>query len=383
MPSAPLRIVHLNTNPHWGGGEKQILELIRGCESHGVVSTLVAHPDGALLERCGATSKCTRIGFHPRRSPRKIMQLCSILKRAQADVLHMHDGKSLAIGVPAATFTGKRGVVHRRISSPVRPNVVSRGLYRAGCIAAYIAVSKAARQSLLDLAIPRKQTIVIPSGVDVRQLSQPADRQRLRAQLGLGNGIWIGTVAALDRKKGVDTFLRAAAIMAAEHANWRYLVVGGGPEHAALRELAQKLGIAHQVKFTGFVGNACQYTSVLDAFAFASLREGSPGVVKEAMALRVPIVAAESPGTDEVITKATGVLIPPQNPGALANALCEVIASPRATSDMVERAHSHVEANYSMLRTVDATIATYEQIKQQSPSSYSTWPRASHNEGTH
>ena len=208
MSTLPLRIVHLNTNRGWGGGEKQILELIRGSQTRGVHSTLVAHPSGTLFGRCEESAWCTRIAFRPRRTPLKVMQLCSILNRVRADVLHVHDGKSLAIGIPAATLVRTPVIVHRRISSPVRRNIVSRSLYRAGCVAAYIAVSESARGSLLDVRVGERRTHVIPSGVNVAQLTERHERQRARANLQLEDGVWIGTVGSLNRKKGIDTFLR-------------------------------------------------------------------------------------------------------------------------------------------------------------------------------
>ena len=155
--------------------------------------------------------------------------------------------------------------------------------------------------------------------------------------------------------------------MSAAHPDWRYLVVGGGPEQVALGELARSLGIADRVRFTGFVGNACEYTAALDAFAFPSVREGSPGVVKEAMALRVPVVAANAPGTDEVVTPETGVLVPPQDPVAMAAALDAVMTSASATTAMVDRAHVHVQQNFSMQRTVEATVSIYESVRKRAP----------------
>lgn len=377
-----MRIVHVNTNRNWGGGEKQILELLRGSEAAGVHNTLLAHPDGALLARSQQITGCTRIGFRANRTPLKVLQLCSVLRRTQADVLHLHDGRALPIAVPAATMLRIPLVLHRRIASPVRSNVVSRALYGAGCIAAFIAVSESAKQSLLHAGVPRARIDHIPSGIDCRQMRPEPDRSALRSRLGLADHVWIGTVGTLDRKKGIDTFLRASAALARRNPRWRYLIVGGGPEQQSLQGLAAQLGIAEQVYFTGFVDNACDYIAAMDTFAFASLREGSPGVLKEAMALRVPVVAANAPGTDEVLTRATGILTPAQDPEAMATAIEKVMATRDATRRMVDCAHARVQSQYSMHRTVQATIEVYERVRQRVERPCATSPKASRSAGT-
>ena len=359
-----LKVVQFNTNRRWGGGEQQVLDLMCGGAKQGIDSTLLASPRGELYRRAGLDPTCSRIAFdlRSRYNPFALIRLCRILRKCKADVLHLHDSQAIALGVPAATILGLRVVLHRRISSPIRRNPCSLRVYRARCIEAYIAVSESARRTLLDLPVAIERTRLIPSGVNTYQIMPSAERFELRRSLDMEETTWIGTVGSLDPKKDIETFIRTAALLAVTHPEWRYLVVGKGPEQARLERVTSELGLTSKVRFTGHVKDAHRYTAALDAFVFPSLREGSPGAIKEAMSLGIPVIAANSPGTTEVVRPGTGKLALQRDSEAFAAAIESVFAQPTATREMIERARHHVAECFPIRRTIDETVSLYRLL---------------------
>jgi glycosyltransferase involved in cell wall biosynthesis len=359
-----LHVVQFNTNLDWGGGEQQVLDLVRGGSERGIRSTLLARPRSELYRRAGLEPNCTRVAFdfRSRYNPLTMIRLCQVLRKSGADVLHLHDSRAIALGVPAASVLGLRVILHRRISSPVRRNPWSLSVYRARCIAAYIAVSESARSTLLDLPVPTGSTRVIPSGVSDHELMPPAKRRELRRALGMEETTWIGTVGSLDLKKDTATFLRMAGMLKDIQPSWRYLIVGRGPERRRLRTITEELGLESFVRFTGHVTDAHRFTAALDAFVFPSLREGSPGAIKEAMSLGIPVIAADSPGTTEVVRPGTGWLVPPRDYRGFASAVLEVMGDSSSTADIAQRARTHVAKNFPIRATIEQTVALYREL---------------------
>ncbi len=363
--ASALHIVHLNTMRGWGGGELQVLNLVRGLGHSGVRSTLLARPGGELLRRA---SECDDVDAHAfdflfPYGPLAGIRLRRLLRRIDATVLRVHDGHAAAMGLAAAR--GLRNlsiVVHRHTSSPIRKNRFSQRRYRSDCITAYIAVSKSASDNLRHIGVPMERVTVIPGGVDLENLRENGDRLKYRAEIGLGTGPIIGTVGALVPKKDIGTFIRAAAILSQTNSSARFVVVGDGGERAVLEAQARAAGLGDRIVFTGAVPEAQAYIGAMDAFAFPSLREGSPGVVKEAMALGVPVVAARSPGTEETVPEGTGLLVPAQDAGAMAEAIEQVLEPSNGRERMVEAARAWVTESYSVAGMIAGTIDLYRGL---------------------
>ena len=136
-------------------------------------------------------------------------------------------------------------------------------------------------------------------------------------------------VARLSPEKGLDDLLVALAHARTQGASLELTLVGDGPDREELRALAQQLGLDGHVRFTGFVPHGETMVRMLDAsdvFVLASRSEGLPHSVVEAMARGLPVVATEIGGLSELLQDGGGVLVPPGDPGALAEALVDIAA---------------------------------------------------------
>lgn len=175
----------------------------------------------------------------------------------------------------------------------------------------------------------------IPNGIDLAEL--PAgDPAGLRAEAGWPrDAVVVGHFARLERWKGTETFLEAAARVADAHPRARFLVVGGalygrGEDYAAaLPRLADRLGLADRVRFTGYRSDALELMASGDVVVHASLRaDPFPTVVLEGMALGLPVVATRTRGPEEQIADGRdGLLVRPGDPGDMEDALARLLGS--------------------------------------------------------
>lgn len=272
------------------------------------------------------------------------------------------------MGLPAAREMPELAVVvHRRVSAQVRRNPISQRRYRSKRIDAYIVVSESASRSLRAISVPDEQMTLISGGVDLVGLRAYDERERVRVreEFGIGDGLWIGTVGALAPKKDIATFVEAAAILSRQIPSAKFVAIGDGEERGALEAQAREAGLGERMLFTGVLPDAYRYIGAMDAFVFPSLLEGSPGVVKEAMVLGVPVVAVRAPGTDEVVRDGTGVLVPMRDAEALATAVKELFSDDAKRLAMIDEARTWVAERYSMEQMIELTIDFYRMITEK------------------
>src|SRR5438876_202317 len=182
------------------------------------------------------------------------------------------------------------------------------------------------------------------------------ERRRLQRDRRLVAG-----VGRLDAQKDFPTFLRAAAMIAADFPDVDFLVVGEGEEQAALEALARRLGLGARVVFTGLRHDVPRLLAAVDVLVLTSLYEGFPNVLLEAMATGAVAVATDVGGCRELVTSGeTGVLVPPRAPAAVAAAVGRVLRDPALARRLATAARQRVEGAFSVdvmaRRTMDAYL---------------------------
>jgi len=204
---------------------------------------------------------------------------------------------------------------------------------------------------------------VIPNGIDLGRLPPFAlDRRGARSAAGLRRDRrLVAGVGRLDAQKDFPTFLRAAAMIAAEFPDVDFLVVGEGGERAALEALARRLGVGARVVFTGLRHDVPRLLAAVDVLALTSLYEGFPNVLLEAMATGAVAVATDVGGCRELVTSGeTGLLVPPRAPAAVAAAVGRVLRDPALARRLATAARQRVEGAFSVdvmaRRTMDAYL---------------------------
>jgi glycosyltransferase involved in cell wall biosynthesis len=224
---------------------------------------------------------------------------------------------------------------------------------------AVIAVSCELANQLRRNWVRSERLHVVPNGWSDR--TSIADSSAARQRLNLpANGLVVGWVGRLIPIKGADLFLRAVRHLAA----WPLTIsiIGDGSERARLNELARAEGISDRVHFHGTVPDAARYISAFDVFVLSSRSEGTPVTLLEAMAAKVPVVVTRVGGVPEVVGPAEAMVVPPEDPRALAKAIDAVIEDPAAASRRVEAATRRLHANFGIERWLDAHDRVYDVI---------------------
>jgi glycosyltransferase involved in cell wall biosynthesis len=214
---------------------------------------------------------------------------------------------------------------------------------------------------------------ILHNSIDPAWCPSPDEIQELRTSLDLAAVVVrILTVGRLSKEKGHATLIKAAA----EARRWRpdlaleVLLVGDGPLRHDLTTLAKAEGMESVIRFVGQVGNVKAFFGVADVMVVPSFSEGSPNVVLEAMAARVPLVATKVGGVPEIVRdRETALLVPAGNSGAMAAALVELMDNAELRSRLAAKAHHHVAAEFTPGQYDARLMAIYQKVLAAAESS--------------
>ncbi len=352
-----MHIGQINTNPEWGGGENQVLQLVRGLEQRGVRVTLFAHAAGELLRRAQACG-CHVYPLPAGRGALRAME--QALVNEGVDLLHVHDSRGAALGARLGRRLRLPVVLSRRVASPLRRNPFSRQKYTRRNFAAVIAISHTVREVFLRTSdFPAGDVYVVPTGVDIRALDavQPdADWRR-----SVGRPYVVGGVGKLSVKKNWQFLVRVAARMSEAQETVSWVIAGDGDQHGPLALLIRQLGVQDRVKLLGFRDDASRILKSLDVCFFPSIVEGASVTVRECMALGTPVVAVNAAGTAESLA-GHGWLVEDGDVDGAVRAIREALSDGPERNRRVETACLHARECYSYDRTVDGTLDVYRKV---------------------
>ncbi len=206
----------------------------------------------------------------------------------------------------------------------------------------------------------------IHNGVDVDRFRPAGNSKSARIHLGIpADAIVIGTVGNLRPVKGHSDLIRAAAMIAQRYPSVRILLIGAElePTTGDLRRLCRELGLSAQVMFLGRREDATDLLQVMDVFCLPSLSEGMPGALVQAMAAGLPVIVTAVGGNPEVIVDETmGLLVPPQDPIALSQALRKFIEQPELRRRLAERGLARVRTDFSLETMVGRYADLYQAL---------------------
>lgn len=221
-----------------------------------------------------------------------------------------------------------------------------------------VVVAESLRQDLIhSFGIPAGLVSVVHNPIDLARIRQSARETVTEREFAADGPVIIG-VGRLVPLKGFDVLIRAFARLPAS-LGARLVVVGGGPERAALESLIAELDLGGRVRLIGMQANPWRFLARATVFALPSRTEAFPNAIGEALALGVPVVAAEcSAGVREYLDGTRyGLLVPPGDPNALAAALERVLTDAHLRTDLAARGPTRMEA-----LDLPAVVARYEAV---------------------
>jgi L-malate glycosyltransferase len=281
--------------------------------------------------------------------------------------VHAHHPRAHALALLAGVFGPVPNlVVSRRVSFRLnRWNVFSQLKYRSSRIRRFVAVSSDIGEVLKRGGVAPEKVAVIPSGVDLERYSPRPPDERLRAALGLPAGRpVVGNLTHYSWWKGQTVFLEAARRALDAGVDAHFLLVGKDTDGEEARAKVRSLGLEANVSLAGFRTDMPEVLSLLAASVVSSLAgEGLSGVLRESMAMGVPVAATDVGGNRELVLDGeTGCLVPPGDAAALAGAIGRLLADKAFAAACARAARRRVRDNYSLPSMIERTEKLYEEL---------------------
>jgi glycosyltransferase involved in cell wall biosynthesis len=299
--------------------------------------------------------------------PRILSDLVALARDRRARILHVHGYAAADFGRLAARRVGAALVLHEHFADPRMPayqawadRLLARYTDRA------IAVSRSTRDFLVDERfVPPERVRLIWNGAPLDEFAHPpiGARDSVRRELGIApDTVAVGTIGRLSPQKGQRDLLDAAAQVAREFRDVRFVLVGDGDLRPELEAQAARLGLGQRVLFAGHRADIPAVLAAIDVLCISSTYEGTPLALFEAMAAGKPIVSTAVDGCREVLEhERTALLTPPLDPDSLARALVRV----RADADLRHRLGAAAAAEsgrYDIAECVRRIESLYDEV---------------------
>lgn len=372
-----IRVVFLISSLNRGGAERQLTILTKGMDRSRFALTVVTIYDGGdFRTEIEGMEGVQILSLHKQgRSdiPRSLWRLARIMARINPHIVHGY----LNVANELALVFGK--LARAKIVWGLRASNIDYSLYdrasewhfrTAARLSRFadliIANSQAGELHHVANGFSNKNLIVIANGFDTNLFHPNSDEGlSIRRKWGIsGNESLIGLAARLDPIKDHLTFLRAAALLAEERGNVRFVCIGSGPEtyRNDLEAVANSLGLGQRLIWAGEMSDMSAAYNALDVGTSTSLSEGFSNTIGEAMACGVPCVVTDV-GDSAILVGPTGLIVPPDNAHALKNAWTTLLNLPSEQRMALGMAARHrIVAEYSLEALTRKTEQAFAEL---------------------
>ena len=345
------------------GGPQQVIYLINALQERGHDNTLVCPPDAGIdgVARSAGIPVQNLFCAGDLDLP-FAYRLSQYLKELGPDLVHCHSRRGADIlGGLAASVADIPAVVSRRVDN-TEIRLVAALRYRP--FSRVIAISDAIAAVLLDRGVEEERIEVIRSAVDVDAFSESADCAAFREEFGLDPGDFVVAAAGqLIPRKGHQYLLQAAADLKDVYPQLKLILFGDGYLNNQLRAQSASLALGDVVQFAGFRDDLDSFLSCFDLFAHPALAEGLGVAALKAAAAGLPVVGFEAGGMKEaVVHEKTGLLVPPEDADALADAIRRIIDEPDLGRQFGEAGRLRMRNEFSIDQMVKKHVTLYESV---------------------
>lgn len=374
---SPTRVCHFASGDLWAGAEVQVATLL---------GALRQFPDlelsALLLNRGRLSDELTCRGIPVAVCDESRLGIVQLLRAVtkhvreiRPHILHSHRYKEHILGA----FAGRLSHNPRMVQTyhGLEENLpgwagLKMNLYKG----LNVAVGKAMADGIVGVSseitnilkgrYPSADVRCIRNGIDLARVAPTVERLAMRAQLGIAPETFVvGTVGRLMPIKGFEYLIEAFAQLRRQHGlqDSKLVIVGDGPLRAVLGQCAETQEVSRSVMFLGMRTDVYNILNGFDVFALSSLHEGVPMVLLEAMALGVPIVASHVGGIPEILEdRREAVLVPPNEPQALARAIGVLAESSGLRAQLIRAARVRVETQFSIQSSAAKMREMYRSI---------------------
>lgn len=373
-----MRVTHVITSLGSGGAEGVLARLCLADKqnTHSVISLMDAGVYGETLENAGVLVYPVGMA-RGRLTPRGFWRLWKFIRHENPDVLQtwMYHGDFL--GGLAGKLAGVRNVVWGIRNTDLSPGKSSRATIVIARLCARLSrripakIAVCAEQAVdvhARLGYARGKMVTIPNGYDLSRFKPDTEAGKaIRAELSLGEEDYVlGMVARYDPFKDHKTLIEALRIVAERGVGFHCVLVGRGmdSENTELVDAIQQAGLSSRISLLGRRPDIPDVMNSLDLHVLSSSSEAFPNVVAEAMACATPCVSTDV-GDASLIVGDTGWIVPPGNPLAMAEAVCEAQAErilPEHWLARKTRGRQRIEKDFSMDRMVSKFQGLWQEV---------------------
>jgi glycosyltransferase involved in cell wall biosynthesis len=387
-PTTPLnrqvKVARIITRLNIGGPAIHAILLTQALNDSQFSSTLVsgytAPSEGDMLHLARAKGvtplMVTGLGreIDPRHDLAVLLRLYRLLRELRPTIVHTHMAKAGTVGrlaarlarVPIVLHTYHGHVFHSYFGALKTQTFIriERALSRTTDL--ILTVGDKQREEILGYGIGTPDKLrSVPLGLELKPfVESPKYRGELRAELGIPEETrLVGIVGRLVPVKGHTVFLRAAQIVCARTPSVKFLIVGDGELRDELEGQSRELGIDDRVEFLGWRHDLPRVYADLDLVALSSYNEGSPVALIEAMAAGRAVLSTDVGGVSDVVSDGVnGILVPPRDPEAMAEAFVGLLSGGPSLSSMGASGREAVYPKYSIDRLVSDVGGIYSDL---------------------
>jgi len=355
------KILYITSTGKIYGAEAQLLELCKRLDKKRYDIALCTFKDeGTLLEEAQKLGiKTYSLKIKKKTDIYKLIKLYMIIRKFKPDIiqsfLFFDNIVCRIIGKIASPKTliisGQRNVETYR---SILRNLLDKITIKLTDLV--ISNTKAGKDILVrnNYLIPKKIKIIY-NGKDIRIFTSKSEKDINAKKLKLG---YIGS---LTEQKGIIYLLRALSYIKQDYITY---IIGEGSLFSKLKHYAKKQNI--NVQFLGYKKDIIPYLNSFDILILPSLWEGMPNVIMEAMACSKPVIATDVGGSPElVINNKTGILVPPKNPKALADAILRLANNKKLREDMGKEGRKRIKQHFSLQKMIKEFDDTYQRLLQK------------------
>jgi glycosyltransferase involved in cell wall biosynthesis len=205
---------------------------------------------------------------------------------------------------------------------------------------------------------------MVPNGVLVPEPINSIERSSLKSELGYSNAdLLIGSIGRIDENKNFPMLLRVFASLTKKWSALQLLIIGDGPLKSHLPTLAERLGIASKVRFSGALPMAARYLPAMDVCCLTSYTEGMPNLVMEAAAAALPVVSTRCGDSIRLIDDGvSGYLVASDDDGNMSSYIDQLLANPEHRFRMGQAGREKMRREFSIKAMVTRMTQVYEEV---------------------
>lgn len=380
--SEKTKLLYLITQSEFGGAQKYVYSLATSISRERYEIFVGCATGGELIRRLQQANikvfpipELEKERFTPMKDLSAFRSIWRLIRQVNPTIVHANSTKAgfwgrLAArlaGVPVIIFTAHGFILNEPMGLAEWLLFWAIEFIGVNAGDAIITVSEFDRRTAVQYLILPSSLLRIWNGIEIDSFQNTPALLSIKdpkSDLGISpDDRTVGTVANFYENKGLRYFLQAAARVRRVFPKTSFIIIGDGQARPALEDLSAQLDLKNSIHFLGRQKDVLQWMPFFDVFVLSSLKEGMPFSLLEAMSTARPVVGTAVGGIPEaVIDGKTGILVPPRNPEAIANAIVSLLKNPMRAREMGEAGRKRVLECFTLEKMVKETEAFYQAL---------------------